>query len=177
MAKSKQQKEAILGQYADLLAQSKAVILVEYTGVVMKDLDAIRARLREVGGEFHIVKNTLAKIALEKAGLSVPANYLEKSTAIGFAYTDPVGFTKVFADATKNIEAVKVKGGFMGAELLNPAQVKALADLPPLPVIQAQLLGVLLAPASKLARVLVEPGRQLVTLFKAYSQQSAPAAA
>jgi len=177
LAKSKQQKEAILGQYTDWLAQSKAVILVEYTGVIMKDLDAVRARLREAGGEFHIVKNMLAKIALEKAGMSVPANYLEKSTAIGFAFTDPVGFTKVFADVTKNMEAVKVKGGFMGAELLSPARVKALADLPPLPVVQAQLLGILLVPANKLARVLVEPGRQLASVFRAYSQQSAPAAA
>ena len=94
MAKSKSQKEAMLAEYVEWLAKSQAVVLVEYSGLKMKDLDAIRAKARENGGEFHIVKNTLAKIALEKAGYSVPADFAEKSTAIGFAFNDAAGFTK-----------------------------------------------------------------------------------
>ena len=155
MAKSKSQKEAMLAEYMDWLAKSKAVVLVEYAGLKMKDLDAIRAKARENGGEFHIVKNTLAKLALEKAGYSVPADFAEKSTAIGFAFTDSAGFTKA----------------------LNPAQVKSLASLPPLPVLRAQLLGVLQAPASKLVRTLAEPGRSLASVVKAYSDKAAPTAA
>jgi len=177
LAKSKQEKETMLAQYTEWLGKSQAVFLVQYTGVTMKELDTIRAKLRETGGEFHIVKNTLARLALEKAGYTVPADYTVKSTALGFAFTDVPSFTKALTDATKNMEAIKVKGGFMGSEALNPAQVKALASLPPLPVLRAQLLGVLQAPAAKLVRTLAEPGRQVAAVLKSYSEKAAPTAA
>jgi large subunit ribosomal protein L10 len=177
LAKSKTQKEAMLAEYAEWLAKSQAVVLVEYSGLKMKDLDAIRAKARENGGEFHIVKNTLARLALEKAGYSVPADYSEKSTAIAFAFKDVASFVKGITEATKGMEAVKVKGGFMEAKALNAAQVKILASLPPLSVLRAQLLGVLQAPASKLVRTLAEPGRSLAYVVKAYSEQAAPVAA
>jgi len=176
LAKTKQQKDAILAEYTEWLGKSQAVVLVEYAGLKMKDLDAIRAKAREAGGEFHIVKNTLAKLALEKAGYSVPDNYADKSTAIGFAYKDAAGFTKALTEVTKGMEAVKIKGGFLGAQVLIPAQVKSLANLPPLAVLRAQLLGVLQAPASKLVRTLAEPGRQLAYVVKVHSE-AAPAAA
>jgi large subunit ribosomal protein L10 len=177
LAKSKAQKEAMLAEYMEWLKKSQAVVLVEYTGLKMKDLDVIRARARENGGEFHIVKNTLAKLALEKAGYSVPADYADKSTAIGFAYHDVAAFTKALTEATKGMEAVKVKGGFLDAKALSAAQVKSLASLPPLPVVRSQLLGVLQAPASKLVRTLAEPGRSLACVVKAYSEKAAPVAA
>ena len=177
MAKSKSQKEAMLAEYMEWLAKSQAVVLVEYAGLKMKDLDAIRAKARENGGEFHIVKNSLARIALKKAGYTVPSDFAEKSTAIGFAFHDAAGFTKALTDATKGMEAVKVKGGFLDAKALTMAQVKSLASLPPLPVLRAQLLGVLQAPASKLVRTLAEPGRLLAYVVKAYSDNAAPTAA
>jgi large subunit ribosomal protein L10 len=177
LAKSKSQKEAMLAEYAEWLKKSQAVVLVEYSGLKMKDLDVIRARARENGGEFHIVKNTLAQLALEKAGYSVPADYAEKSTAIGFAFNDPASFIKALTEATKGMEAVKVKGGFLDAKALNAAQDKSLASLPPLPVMRAQLLGVLQAPAGKLVRTLAEPGRSLAYVVKAYSEKAAPTAA
>ena len=167
MAKSKAQKEAMLAEYLEWLGKSQAVVLVEYSGLKMKDLDVIRAKARENGGEFHVVKNKLAKLALEKAGYSVPVDYAEKSTAIGFAFKDAAGFTKALTEATKGMEAVKVKGGFLDAKALSAAQVKSLASLPPLPVVRAQLLGVLQAPASKLVRTLAEPGRSLAYVVKA----------
>ncbi|MBA4379175.1 MAG: 50S ribosomal protein L10 [Anaerolinea sp.] len=173
MAISKQQKETILTKYTEWLDQSQAVILVEYSGAKMKDLDAIRARLREAGGEFHVVKNTLARIALEKSGKSIPADYLEKSTAMGFAFSDAPAVAKSLADVIKNMDAIKVKGGYLGAKPLSAAEVKALADLPPLSVLRGQLLGILLAPASKLVRTLAEPGRQVASVLKAYSEKSA----
>jgi len=177
LAKSKAQKEAMLAEYTGWLDKSQAVVLVEYAGLKMKDLDTIRAKARETGGEFHIVKNTLAKLALEKAGYKVPVDYAEKSTAIGFAFTDAAGFTKALTEVTKGMEAVKIKGGFLGTEALNAAQVKSLASLPPLPVLRSQLLGVLQAPASKLVRTLAEPGRQVAYVVKAYSEKAAPTAA
>jgi large subunit ribosomal protein L10 len=173
LAKSKAQKGAMLAEYVAWLGKSQAVVLVEYSGLKMKDLDVIRAKARENGGEFHIVKNTLAKLALEKAGYTVPADYAEKSTAIGFAYKDAAGFTKAITDVTKGMEAVKVKGGFLDAKALSPAQVKSLASLPPLPVLRSQLLGVLQAPASKLVRTLAEPGRSLAYVLKVYSDKAA----
>ena len=177
MAKSKAQKETILTQYIEWVSKSQAVVLVEYSGLKMYNLDAIRSKVREAGGEFHIVKNTLAKLALEKAGFKVPADYAEKSTAIGFAFSDPAGFAKALTEATKGMEAVKIKGGFMGAVTLKPAEVKALASLPPMPVMRAQLLGILQAPASKLVRTLAEPGRQVAYVVKAFSEKAASTAA
>jgi large subunit ribosomal protein L10 len=167
----------MLTQYIEWVGKSQAVVLVEYSGLKTSNLDAIRVKVREAGGEFHIVKNTLAKLALEKAGFKVPADYAENSTAIGFAFSDPAGFAKALTEATKSLEAVKIKGGFMGAMTLNPAEVKALASLPPLPVMRAQLLGILQAPAGKLVRTLAEPGRQVARVVKAFSEKAAPVAA
>ena len=176
MAVSKERKEEVLAIYADWMKKSQAVILVEYTGVSMKALDNIRAKIRESGGEFHVVKNTLARRVFAEQGMSIPAEFLVKSTAVSFAFNDPASTAKALTDAMKGNEFVKVKGGFMGGQALNAAQVKALADMPPLPVVRAQLLGVLQAPAGKLVRTLAEPARGLAAVIKAFSEQ-APAAA
>jgi large subunit ribosomal protein L10 len=176
LAISKERKVEVLSQYADWMKRSQAVILVEYTGVRMKDLDNIRAKIRESGGEFHVVKNTLARRAFADNGMQFPSDYLVKSTAISFAFNDPALTAKALADATKGNEFVKVKGGFMSGQSLNAAQVKALADMPPLPVVRAQLLGILQAPAGKLVRTFAEPARGLAAVLKAFSEK-APAAA
>jgi large subunit ribosomal protein L10 len=176
LAISKQRKEEVLTQYQDWLKRSQAVILVEYTGVSMKDMDNIRAKVRDSGGEFHVVKNTLARRAFADSGMSVPADYLVKSTAVSFAFNDPAATAKALSDAAKGNEFVKVKGGFVSGQALSPADVKALAELPPLPVVRAQLLGVLQAPAGKLVRTLAEPARGLAAVIKAFSEK-APAAA
>jgi large subunit ribosomal protein L10 len=175
MAISKQRKEEVQAQYADWIKRSEAVILVEYTGANMKSIDAIRAKIRETGGEFHIVKNTLARRVFADQGLDFPKDYLEKSTAISFAFTDPASTAKALTEAMKGKEFVKVKGGLMGGKSLNPAQVKALSEMPPLPVMRAMLLGVLQAPASKLVRTFAEPARGLAAVIKAHSEAQASA--
>lgn len=175
MAISKQRKEEALTQYSDWFNRSQAVLMVEYTGAKMKDLDAIRAKVRESGGEFHIVKNTLAKRALEAGGMTVPEGMLVKSTAVSFAFSDAAATAKALSEAVKGMEFAKVKGGFMGKQALSASQVKALADLPPLPVTRARLLGVLQAPAGKLVRTLAEPARSLASVFRAYSEKPAAA--
>jgi large subunit ribosomal protein L10 len=176
LAISKERKEEVLTTYADWMKRSQAVILVEYTGVRMKDLDAIRSKIRETGGEFHVVKNTLARRAFADSGMELPQEYLVKSTAISFAFTDPASTAKALTDAMKGKEAIKVKGGYMSGQALNAAQVKALADMPPLPVVRAQLLGMLQAPAGKLVRTIAEPARGLAAVVKAFAEK-APAAA
>ncbi len=172
MAITKQRKEEVLTEYQDWLKRSQAVILVEYTGAKMKDMDSIRAKIRETGGEFHVVKNTLARRVFTDNGMTLPEGYLEKSTAVSFAFTDPAATAKALSDATKGMEFVKVKGGFMAGQMLSQKQVKALAELPPLPVVRAQLLGVLQAPAGKLVRTIAEPARSLASVFRAYSEKA-----
>jgi large subunit ribosomal protein L10 len=176
LAISKQKKNEIVDQYKDWLSQSQAVILVEYTGTTVNDLDKIRAKLREVGSEFHVVKNTLAKLAFEASGFSLPEDMLEKSTAVSFAFSDPAATAKALSDITKGVEAIKVKGGFIGSELLDATHVKALADMPPLPVVRAQMLGLFQTPAGKLVRTVAEPARSLASVFRAYSEQAQAAA-
>ncbi len=176
MAITKERKEEILETYRGWLKRSQAVILVEYTGANMKNMDAIRAKIRETGGEFHVVKNTLARRAFADNGWTLPEGYLGKSTAVSFAFADPASTAKALADATKGLDSIKVKGGFMAGQTLNTAQVKALADLPPLPVVRAQLLGVLQAPAGKLVRTIAEPARSLASVFRAYSEKAQAAA-
>lgn len=176
MALSRQKKEEVLAQYKDWLDRSQAVFMVEYTGVTVKDLDGIRAKVRETGGEFHILKNTLARKVFEASGAQIPASTFEKSTAVTFAFTDPASTAKALTEVMKSAEAIKLKGGFLDKQALSVAQVKALADLPPLPSVRAQLLGVLQAPAGKLVRTLAEPARSLASVIQAYSEK-APAAA
>ncbi len=172
MAITKQRKEEVLATYRDWLKRSQAVILVEYTGAKMKDMDNIRAKVREAGGEFHVVKNTLVRRAFTDNGMTLPEDFLTKSTAISFAFTDPAATAKALSDATKSMEFVKVKGGFLAGQMLNSVQMKALANLPPLPVVRAQLLGVLQAPAGKLVRTIAEPARSLASVFRAYSEKA-----
>ena len=176
MALSRQKKEEVLAQYKDWLDRSQAVFLVEYNGVTVKELDGIRSKIREVGGEFHIIKNTLARKVFEANGVQAPIDYFEKSTAVTFAFTDPASTAKALTDVMKSADAIKLKGGFLDKQTLSAAQVKALADLPPLPVVRAQLLGVLQAPAGKLVRTLAEPARSLASVLRAYSEKT-PAAA
>lgn len=171
MALSKQKKNEVIDQYKDWLKNSESVILVEYTGATMKDMENIRAQVRESDGEFHVVKNTLVKLALEASEYPIPEGILEKSTAATFAFSDPAGTAKALSEASKGLDAIKVKGGYMGTEFLDKVQIKALADLPPLPVVRAQLLGVFQAPASKLVRTLAEPARSLAAVLKAYSEK------
>jgi large subunit ribosomal protein L10 len=174
LAITKKHKEEILAIYQDWFKRSHAVILVEYTGARMKDMDNIRAKIRESGGEFHVVKNTLARRVFADQGMNLPDGYLEKSTAVSFAFIDPAATAKALSDATKGMEFVKVKGGFVAGQMLNAAQVKVLSELPPLPVVRAQLLGVLQAPAAKLVRTIAEPARSLASVFRAYSEKAQP---
>jgi large subunit ribosomal protein L10 len=138
----------------------------------MKDIDDLRRKAREVGGEFHVVKNTLGKLAFESGGYPVPEGYFQGSTAIGFAFTDGPALAKVLADFSRSNEFLKIKGGYLQKTPILAENVQALADLPSLPVMQARLLGVLLAPAGKFVRVLAEPARQMATVLKAYADKT-----
>lgn len=178
LAVSKQRKDEILEGYKAWVDKSKAIVITEYKGLAVKDLDQLRQKMRDNGGEFHIVKNTLGKKIVQDAGYPVDDKMFTGSTAIGFAFEDPAALAKALSDYSNTSEFVKIKGGYLANNMMNAAQVKALADLPPLPVVRAQLLGVLNAPASKLVRTLAEPGRQIAAVIKAFADKdSAPAEA
>jgi large subunit ribosomal protein L10 len=153
------------------------MILADYVGMNMKDLDELRRQIREIGGEFHVVKNTLTKIAFESAGLQVPDDFFEGPTAIGFAFEDAPALAKVLSDYARDSEQVQLKGGYLGQEVVTADQIVFLASLPPLPEMRARLLGTLMAPANQLARILAEPARQLAQVIKAYADQDSGAEA
>jgi large subunit ribosomal protein L10 len=176
LAVSKEGKKEIVATYQDWLDKSQAVFLAEYFGLTVKDMDALRDRVREVGGEFHIVKNTLGKLAFEGAGYEVPQEFFLGSTAAGFAFEDAPALAKALSSYAKEVGFLKIKGGYLEEQVLSAEEIKALANLPPLPVVQAQLLGTLMAPASQLARILVEPARQIASVFKAYAESEASTA-
>lgn len=174
MAFTKDEKTQMIVQYRDWMSKSQAVFMIEYGKMTQKDVNVIRAKARDAGGEMHIIKNTLFGIVLDEMGIQ-HGQMLEKATLVGFAFNDPPTFAKIVNESTAKSEIYKVKGGLMAGKTLTPAQVKSLADMPPLPVMRAQLLGILLAPASKLVRTLAEPGRSIAGVIKAYSEP-APAA-
>jgi large subunit ribosomal protein L10 len=121
-----------------------------------------------------VVKNSLFSIVLERLGWD-GKDYLDKTTIIGFAYNDAPSLAKVMTDAGK-LDFFTVKGGMLSSRVITAADVKALADLPPLPIVRAQLLGVLSAPASKLVRTINEPARGLAAVIRAHSEkEGAPA--
>ncbi len=167
MAISKQRKNELVAQYSRWIGDSHALFITEYKGLTMKDLDDLRSKARELNGEFHIVKNTLGKLAFQQAGLEIGKGFLEGSTAIAFAFHDAPPMAKLIADAARVSDRLKVKGGYLGKKALSSAEVIALAEMPPLPVMRARLLGTIQAPAGQLAAVM-----------KAYAErQAAPEAA
>lgn len=176
MAITKTRKDDLIAQYADWAKRSQALFVTQYTGLNMKAVDELRAKVREAGGEFHVVKNTLASLALQQAGIDLPGEFFTGSTAICFAFKDAPATAKVMTEIAKASEFVTIKGGSLDKRAISADGVKALADLPPLPVMRAQLLGVLSAPASKLVRTLAEPARGLAAVFQAKVDAAQPAA-
>lgn len=177
LAISKQRKDELVEFYTEKFNHSQAMIVTEYLGLNMKQVDELRAKIREAGGEFHIVKNTLGQVAFDAAGLQKTEQLLKGSSAVAFAFQDAPAMAKIITDYARTSDFVKVKGGYLGKSLMSAEDVKALADLPPLPVMRAQLLGVLTAPASKLVRTLAEPARQVAAVLKSYAEKDAAAAA
>ena len=169
MAVSKERKKEIVTTYQDWLGNSQAVFLAEYIGLSVKDMDALRDRVREVGGEFHVIKNSLAKIAFEESGYEVPEDLFLGSTAAGFAFEAAPAMAKALADFSKSVDFLKFKGGYLEKNMVSVEEIKALAALPPLPVVQAQLLSTIMAPASQLARLIAEPARQVASVLQAYA--------
>ena len=176
MAISKERKEELVKKYTELIQKSEGMVLIEYRGLTMKGMDPLRGKVRDAAGELHVVKNTLAQRALTAAGHPTPPELLTQSTAIGFAFSDVPAVAKALSAYAKDNEFVTIKGGLLGNKVLTAKEVEALAELPPLPVVRSQLLGLLAAPASRLVGVLAGSVRQVVNVVKAYADKQAEAA-
>ena len=169
MAFTKKHKAVLQKKYEKWLKNSQAVFVLEYTKMGMKSIDALRVKVRDAGGEIHVVKNTLMERAMKNAGIETKA--LVGTCMYGFAINDIPAMAKVFGDITKNSEIFKLKGGYLSGRPISSVQVKSLADMPPLPVQRAKLLGMINTPASQIVRTLAEPARQLAYVIKSYSEK------
>jgi len=169
LAFSKEHKQILVTQYEQWLNDNNAFFMLEYTKMTMKEINAIRTKAREFGGEVHVAKNTLLSLAMQNVGFNLDET-LTGTTLVGFTIDNAPSLAKLFSDTTKD-ESFALKGGFLDGKVLSVASLKALADLPPLPVVRAQFLGLLSTPASKLVRTILEPAREIAAVIKAYSEE------
>lgn len=175
MAITKKHKQALVDRYRELVQSSQGIVLASFTGLTVKELETLRRRIRELGGEFHVVQNRLAALALKEAGLSMPAEALQGSTAVGFAAEDPLAIAKAIAEFGRDLEGVRIKGGMIGGLVYSGLEVQRLAELPPLPVLRSRLLGLIQTPGGRVARALASSVRQVASVLKAYSEQAVAA--
>jgi large subunit ribosomal protein L10 len=171
LAVSREKKEQLVADYVDKLSRSNAVFLTDYRGLTVSEMETLRAKIREAGGGYSIVKNTLAARALEAANLPVPEDMLKGPMAIGFVYEDIPAVAKVLTDFAKDTEILQVKGGIMEGNVLSPKQISSLASLPPREVVLAQLLGLIQQPGNRVAGVINAAGNKLAATVKAYTDK------
>lgn len=170
-----QKKEAVddLGQ---IFTQSGSVVVARYAGLTVAQLTELRRRMGAVGAKFTVIKNRLAKIALENSERGSAAEMFSQPTGIAYA-KDPVAAAKVAAQYARENEKFVIVGGLLGKTPLNQDAVKALASMPSMEEMRSKLLGTLNAPASKLVRTLNAPAVSLVNVLEAYrKKQEGPSA-
>ncbi len=170
-------KVAIVDEVAGKIGESVAVFVSEYRGMSVADLAELRSPLREAGAEHKVYKNTLVKLAAEKAGATALVEHLSGPTALTFVTGDSVAAAKALTDRAKANPALVVKGGLLGESPMSADDVKALADLPSREVLLAQLAGALQAPLVKTAGLLQALPRNFAYGLDALIQKQQDAAA
>jgi large subunit ribosomal protein L10 len=171
MPVTKEKKEELVSDILEKVKKSHVVYVTNYQGMTMKQFNTLRGKLKESDGAYHVVKNTLAARALKDAGLAVPTELLEGPVALGFAYGEIGATSKAFLDFGKEADKFQLKGAILGQQVLTAKDVESLSTMPSLPVLRAQLLGLLMAPAGRLAGVVAGGVRQVVNVVKAYSDK------
>ncbi|MEI8062876.1 MAG: 50S ribosomal protein L10 [Verrucomicrobiota bacterium] len=173
------EKKLIVDELSKQIGASPFVLITDYTKMTVTEFATLRKQLRAAHAECHVVKNTMLRHAAKEAGLGEFDNVLAGMTAIviGGAKADISATAKILKQFTKASEKNKVKLGAMGKQMLQPSDVDAVAELPPLDVLRAQLIGLFQTPATRIAVVLGAPASQLARVIKAYADKPAPAAA
>jgi len=171
MAISRKKKEELVEELGEKLSRSKALFMADYRGLSSGELSTLRNQLRDVETGFHVVKNSLVKLAMEEAGLPWHESLFDGPTAIGFCYEEVPASAKVIADFSGEHKELSVRGGLLGEELLSAAQVGDLASLPSAEVLIAHLVGMMAGPLVGLLNVLSAPMRDFVHVLQAYGAQ------
>src|SRR5918998_5096026 len=165
------QKAQTIDELSNQLSRASMVIVTDYRGLKVADLQTLRGNLRPTGGEIHIAKNTLTRIAANNVGVAGLDPMLEGPSALVFAFEDVVQTAKAVTDFVRTSRILSVKGGVMGDRAVTPADVEALATLPSREVLQARLLGMLVSPMARTLGVLTGPSRSMVYLLNARAEQ------
>jgi large subunit ribosomal protein L10 len=165
------QKAHTIDELSGHLSRALLVIVTDYRGLKVADLQTFRGNLRPIGGEFHVAKNTLTKIAASNAGVSGLDEFLEGPSGLVFAFADPVQTAKAVSDFVRSSRVLAVKGGVMGDRAVSAAEVEAIATLPSREDLQARLLGMMVSPLTRTLQVLSGPSRSMVYLLNARAEQ------
>ena len=160
-AKVLSEKQAIVASLTEKLQGAAAGVLVDYKGITVSEDTALRAELRKNNVEYAVVKNTLLRFAVNNCGMNELDDLLSGTTSLAICNDDPVAPARIVNDFAKKLgDRFSIKGGFMEGKVMPLSEVMALAEIPPLPILRAQVLGTMLAPISGLACVLKQIAEQ-----------------
>jgi large subunit ribosomal protein L10 len=167
------EKERVVEQLAERLRSAETLMVADYRGLTMPEIDELRSRLLEAGARFTIVKNTLTRRAAEEAGTTEVLDLIEGPTAIAFleADGDPVAAAKVLNEAARANDVLVIRGGLLEGTVVGDAEIKRLATLPAADVLRAQLAGAVVAPLTTVVGLFTAPLRDLVGVIDARIRQ------
>ena len=172
-AKVLSEKQAIVAELTEKIQKATAGVIVDYKGITVEEDTALRKECRESNVDYAVVKNTLLRFAFNNTGLNDLDDLLNGTTSLAICASDPVAPARVIAEYAKKLNGkFEIKGGFMEGKAVDLATINALASIPALPVLQAQVLGTMLAPITGLAVVL----KQIAEKNGAPAEEAAPAA-
>jgi large subunit ribosomal protein L10 len=165
------EKTSIVSDLAEKLKQSPFVLVTDYQHMKVADFTELRNRLTPAGAEMHVVKNNFLKRAMADSGFPDVGDQLVGQTALVTGEKDVAPVAKIFKTFATEFKIAVLKLGFVDRAILSTADLETLADLPSREILQAQLLGLLLSPATKLVRLLNEPASALARLLNAKAQK------
>mgnify|MGYP006282282585 FL=1 len=165
-------KRELVGTLNDVFKTSGVVVVAHYAGLTVADMQKLRSQMKQAGASVKVAKNRLAKIALEGTDAATISGLLKGPTLLAYS-TDPVSAPKVAVEFAKANDKLVILGGAMGATSLNANGVKALATLPSLDELRGTLIGLLQAPATKIAQLSTAPAAKLARVFGAYAKKDA----
>ena len=167
MAISREKKEQFVELYVEQLTKSQAIVLTDYRGTTVQQIQRLRGQMREHNASVQVVKNSLLELALQQAGLPAPEDYLTGPTAVVYLPEDIATAAKALFDSIKDLENVKVKGAILDGQILDAEGARRLRELPSKTDVLAQLLGAVQGPASELVRTLEAPASELYRTLQA----------
>ncbi len=169
----KEDKEIVVAELTERLRTAETLLVADYRGLTMPQIDALRTRLLESGARFSVVKNTLGRRAAEAAGSDALLTLLEGPSAIAFleADGDMVAAAKALADMAKESKILAIKGGVLSGRAMTADEVESLATLPPVDVLRGQVLAAIIAPVTALLGLVTAPLQNLYGLIDARIEQ------